>query len=229
MRLTEKWRATTKWPADMADTPFAKAAEIVDRRDGAARVSAARAWTAALVMTGAAFVATGGWIYEAGQAGRVAAYFVPVDEAGQPGRAIPVDEHYTPGFAGTSGALGTFVREAFSRPSDGKVFGDQVRHAAGMLAGEARATFNQWAATNKITENIGVEMRAVDNIHVLQTSSPDTFRVEWTEITWRDGLKRGEQRMVGLFTVYIKPPTDQAALFSNPFGIYIKTLSWQRA
>ena len=63
-------------------------------------------------------------------------------------------------------------------------------------------------------------------VNAILRNSPHSYEVDWTE-TQRalDGKPISSDKWRGIFTVAINPPTDEAVLRVNPFGIYVMDIT----
>ena len=113
------------WPVPAIDTPFAKAAAVVDRRDGHARLLAHYAWLVNAVLLCACFGLGLGW-YSQTQKSTVEAFYVPINELGQPAEIIPAKREFTLSDAVMAAFLKRFVEETFAKSKDPVVNGRVV-------------------------------------------------------------------------------------------------------
>lgn len=57
----------------------------------------------------------------------------------------------------------------------------------------------------------------------------DTYQVQWIEENYDlTGVLTETNKMTGLFTIIMKPPTTKRELMVNPLGIYLKNINWTK-
>lgn len=137
------WEEDTKvYPHLEPDTAFARAAAIVDRRDGYA-MRLARTWQAGcLLAVAAAGVLGAGW-YSQAQKSSVERFFVPIDRFGDTGE-VQVAGQLTPTTVMMIGALEQFVTSAFALSSDPNVNAERYDALKSMIDGAAKQRWNDW-------------------------------------------------------------------------------------
>jgi type IV secretion system protein VirB5 len=206
------------------ETPFLKAAQEWDRRIGSS-VAQARNWRVmAFSCAGIAAIFAGGFVYEATRV-QIQAYYVPVNEAGRPGRVMLASDHYTPTQGEVVYFLSDWVRTIFAKPTDGVLAGQDFKRDFSRLRGKAVNTMSEWAQKNDPMQDIGRIAKTVTVNSVLQRTE-QTYQVNWTETTYTDGAQSGVVHNSGLFTVEVTPPANQADLLANPLGLYITSITW---
>jgi type IV secretion system protein VirB5 len=74
--------------------------------------------------------------------------------------------------------------------------------------------------------SVGVEILSV----LRQTE--ETWEIDWVETNWnRQGVQEGRNRMRGILTMYIVPPTSaptEDEIRMNPLGLYVRDFPWAR-
>ena len=214
------------WPVPAIDTPFAKAAAIVDRRDGHARLLAYYAWLVNAVLLCACFGLGLGW-YSQTQKSMVEAFYVPINELGQPAEVIPAKREFTLSDAVMAAFLKRFVEEMFAKSKDPVVNGQRQQFMRSSVIGMARQTMMEWSKTADLDKNVGIDKRTSRFITAKQTANPMTWNVIWEETFWEEGTRIRSRRMNGDFTFEQIPPRTTAALAANPLGLYVTDLHWE--
>jgi type IV secretory pathway TrbF-like protein len=207
-------------------TPYLRAAQQWDYRIGDARAQARNWRLMAFCSIAIAAVFAGGFVYEASRV-RVAAYFVPIDERGKPGRVEPIGNNYTPTSAAIIYFLSEWTRTMFAKPTDPIVSRENLLKDFAVLRGQAATTMNEWATANDPMKDLGHVARTVTVTAILQRSDR-SWQVEWTETNFTEGSKSSTLRYTGLFTIEVVPPTNQSELLANPLGLHITDISWSR-
>lgn len=220
-RGEERYGASTP-----AETPYHRAAQAWDERIGSARVQARNWRLMAFACAGLAAIALGAFIY-AEQDTHVAAYVVPIDRYGRPGRIEAADRTYRPSQAETGYFVADFVQRVRGKSTDAVVLKQNWLQAYGFVAGDAQAQLNLYARDHDPFSRLGQEAVTVEIVSVLPRS-PDSYQVQWRETAFGQGMSRPTERWTGLFTVAQKPPRDEAQLRANPLGVVITAFQWSR-
>ena len=203
------------------ETPFAKAFQVVDRRDGYAR-ELARTWRTVSAGLALFSVALGaGWFWEHSRYS-TEWLVVPVDRFGEPG------EVYRPGvFLPTTSQIAYRAQEvikcAFGISADQRINEDCRDFLNNNLRGDARTRVIQW-----IKENDGDRPteRLIRFVTLKPTASPKTLNVIWTEADYRNGKPVYPVRRVnGDITIeYIHEKRADAQ--KNVLGLYTTAFSF---
>lgn len=209
-----------------AETPYQRAAQIWDDRDGAKRVQA-RNWR--LMAFGCLLLAslsTGAFVYV--QLTRpIAAYYVPVDPYGRPGRILAADEAYRPSQAQIGYVVADFVSAVRAKSTDPIVIRQNWTRAYAFIAGDAKTTLTDYARTHDPFARIGQEAIAVEIVAVLPRG-PSSYQVQWRETRFEQGAPAPPERWTGVFTVSQRRPRNEVELRANPLGIVITAFQWSR-
>ena len=186
------------------ETPYHRAAQVWDERIGAARVQA-RSWRLmAFGCLALAGVSTGAFLYVQLRH-PIAAYAVPFDRYGRPGRVELIDRAYKPDQAIKAGFVWDFVERVRAKSTDPVVLRQNWTRAKQMTNASARATLVQYGQDHDPAARLGQEAVAVE----IASAGPP---VRWT----------------GLFTVAPRPPKTESELFDNPQGLEITGFQWSR-
>jgi type IV secretory pathway TrbF-like protein len=161
---------------------------------------------------------------------RAAPYVVAVDSlgrvvaAGAVDRPSPVDERMK------VAAMTQWVQDVRSVTSDGLAERAAIDHVYAMIGSQsaAQTLVTDYFRTNQPFERGARETVQVE-VNAILPNSPHSYEVDWTE-TQRtlDGKPISADKWRGLFTLAINPPTDEAVLRVNPFGIYVMDLTWSK-
>lgn len=208
------------------ETPFQRAAQVWDDRVGSSRAQARNWRLMAFTCVGLAALSLGGYIYER-QSSRVRTYIVPVDRYGQAGRIELADASYTPDRADKAAFVKTFVELVRAKSTDPVVLRRNWERGKRALGADAVATLRQYAEQHSPGDRLGEEAISVEIISVLPRSDA-TYQVQWGETTYLHGVAAPPQRWTGLFTVGLRPPTNEAQLLDNPKGLQITSFQWSR-
>ena len=161
---------------------------------------------------------------------RTAPYVVAVDSlgrvvaAGAIDRSSPVDERMK------QASITQWVQNMRGVTSDGLAERAAIDHVYAMIGSESAA---QTIVTDYFRANQPFERGSRETVQVevnaILPTSPHSYEVDWTE-TQRslDGKPISSDKWRGIFTLAINPPTDEAVLRVNPFGIYVMDLTWSK-
>ncbi len=206
-------------------THYLRAARVWDQRIGTARQQAAHWRIAALGALLLAVISTSAVVYMS-LTRQVAAYVVPVDKVGMPGRIELANGIYHPDAAQIGYFVGQVVSLVRSRPLDPVVLRDQWLKAYHFLAGDAIRAMNQYAARQSGVDSIGTPIaKTVHLVSILQRSHT-TYQVRWIEDTFSHGAIVRSVHYTGLFDIKLIPPATPQQVFNNPLGVYITDFTW---
>ncbi len=208
-------------------TPYSQAAKAWDQRIGTARQQASHWRLAALGCLSLAIVSTSAVVYMS-LTRQVAAYVVPVNRVGMPGRIELANGVYHPDAAQIGYFVGQVVSLVRSRPLDPVVLRDQWLKAYHFLVGDAIRAMNQYAARQSGVDSAGTPIaKTVHLVSILQRS-PSTYQVRWIEDTFSHGAIARSVHYTGLFDIQLIPPATPQQVFNNPLGVYITDFTWSR-
>src|SRR6266850_7542238 len=161
---------------------------------------------------------------------RIAPYVVAVDSlgrvaaAGAIDRTSPIDERMK------QAAIAQWVQNMRGVTSDGLAERAAIDHVYAMIGNQSAA---QTLVTDYFRANQPFERGSRETVQVevnaILPNSPHSYEVDWTE-TQRtlDGKPISSDKWRGILTVAINPPTDEAVLRVNPFGIYVMDITWSK-
>ena len=208
-------------------TPYLQAARVWDQRIGTSRQQAAHWRIAALGALLLATISTCAVVYMS-LTRQVAAYVVPVNKVGMPGRIELANGVYHPDAAQIGYFVGQVVNLVRSRPLDPVVLRDQWLKAYDFLAGDAIRAMNQYAARQSGVDFTGTPIaKTVHLVSILQRSR-STYQVRWIEDTFSHGAMVRSVHYTGLFDIKLIPPSTPQQVFKNPLGVYITDFTWSQ-
>lgn len=209
-----------------AETPYQRAAQVHDDRDGAKLVQARNWRLMAFGCLALASLSTGAFVYV--QLNHpIATYVVPVDRLGRPGRIELADRAYQPDQAIKAAFVADFVAAVRSKSTDPVVLRGAWERGLAMTGKAARVQLVQYGQDHDPAARLGQEAIAVEIVSVLQASAA-TFQVQWRETTYLQGVAAPPQRWTGLFTLAARKPANEAQLLANPRGLEITSFQWSR-
>lgn len=193
-------------------------------------VTQAYAWRlTALLALASTIISTGGVVWISGKS-QFVPYVVQVDKLGDALAVTRADE--------ARPIEPIVVRAQLARwlAAVRTVYADAT--AQRKLVDEAYAMINQ---RSQAFDMLNDHMRAHDpfqrarsetasvEIQSILPLTRETWRMEWREETLgRDGKSRQSQTYQATVSVTISPPLDEAAIRSNPMGVYIDAYSWSQ-
>jgi len=161
---------------------------------------------------------------------RTAPYVVAVDSfgrvaaAGAIDRTSPIDDRMK------QAAITQWVQDMRGVTSDGLAERAAIDHVYAMIGSESAAQeiVTDYFRANQPFDRGSRETVQVD-VNTILPNSPHSFEVDWTE-TQRtlDGKPISSDKWRGIFTLAMNPPTDEAVLRVNPFGIYVVDITWSK-
>lgn len=225
-------QATAKrWDAPAAlDTPYRRAQQEWDDRDGHARRQAYSWRLAAFGSFGVAAVAVAGAVY-LGTLPKTVVEYVEVDGQGRTayvGRAGQVGADYQLSHEQIAYHLRDFIGNTRALSSDPLVIRRNWFDAYKYVAGEANQKLTAYAQANDPFQR-AEEERVVVEIESVLPIAPATYQADWSEELWsKQGSLKGKEKWRGTFTVTRIVPEDVEVLKANPLGVYITAFSWSR-
>jgi type IV secretion system protein TrbF len=202
------------------DTPFLRAVDVVDRRDGHA-VMLAKTWRAGAVAAAVLAVAmAGGWAWERHRS-TVEWLVVPVDRFGEPGE-ISTPAVFEPSTAQLAERAQEVVKSAFSLSTDPRVNEANYEFLRNTLSGTA---IKSWAAWWDEAKDDQPSERTVRIITVKPSASPRTLNIVWQEADYRDGKPVFPTRRInGDLTLEYRHPKNRADAQRNKLGIWVTAM-----
>lgn len=214
-------------PAGQAESPYMRAQQVWDDRIGNARTQAAN-WRyfglGALLIAG---MSVAGLIYQSSKSS-VTPYVVRVNDTTGEIEAIGPARvsNYVPQDAEIQHFLAKWIEKVRSVPTDQVLAKRWWIEAYNFVTPTGAQELNEYAKKENPLARVGQEATSIDITNVVAMTK-DTYQVRWTENTYgSDGTIKGSQKMTGLFTITIVPPTNSKRLLINPLGIYIQSFSW---
>jgi len=208
------------------ETPYQRAGQMVDDRDGAIRVQAAN-WRlmalGLLVLSGG----LGGALAWLSAQGTVTPWVVQVDRQGQVQTVGPAAKGYAPTDAQVRAALGRFIEDVRSISSDPVVVGKAWDRAYAHAEGDAARYITDYAEASQLTSQIGKLQVGVEVTSVLR-ASPSSFRTTWIERRYANGQLQATERWAAILTVAVRRPRSDQEILANGLGVRITAINWSR-
>lgn len=207
-------------------TPYQRAGQAWDQRIGAARVQAANWRLIALGLLASNLVQTGGMIWQAAR-GSVTPWVVEVDRLGQTLAVGPAVRGYRLPDPVIAWTLSRFIENTRAVPADPVVLGQNWRRAYDFADASGAAALSDYARSHDPFAQVGRAQVSVEISNVVR-ASPDSFRLAWTERRYVEGQLVSTQRWSAILTLVIAAPSAPDAFVKNPFGIFVRAISWSR-
>lgn len=208
------------------ETPFQKAGQIWDEREGAKIVQAANWRYLAFGCLALAFVSSGALIWRSLQS-TVTPYVVEVDELGGVRAVGPAIARYEPTDAQIAHHLANLIENVRALSVDPVVVRQNWLKAYDFTTDKGAMALNDYARANDPFADIGQRSRTVDVASVVRISE-DSFQVRWMERTYEHSALSGAAHFTGVLSVILSPPETAEALRKNPLGIYVHALNWTK-
>lgn len=208
------------------ETPYQKAAQVWDERIGSARVQAKNwrlmAFASLLLAAGLA----AGLVWQSAR-GTIVPWVVEVDNQGEARTVAPATADYRPTDPQIAFHLARFIEQVRSIAADPIIVRQNWLRAYDFTTDRGAAALNDYARANDPFTKVGEMQVSVDVSSVIR-ASPDSFRIAWTERTYRDGSLARTERWTAILTISLQPPRNTESLRKNPLGIYVHAVNWSR-
>jgi type IV secretion system protein VirB5 len=208
------------------ETPYQRAGQAWDERIGSARVQAANWRLIALGLLASNIVQSGGMIWQAAR-GSVTPWVVEVDRLGQTLAVGPAQRGYRPPDPVIAWTLSRFIENTRAVPADAVVLGQNWRRAYDFADAAGAAALSEYARVADPFAQVGKAQVSVEVTNVVR-ASPESFRLAWIERRYVEGQLVSTQRWSAILTLVIVAPTSPEAFVKNPFGIFVRAVSWSR-
>ena len=208
------------------ETPYQKAAQVWDKRIGAARVQA-KNWR--LMAFGCLVLSAGlagGLVWQAAR-GTIMPWVVEVDRSGQAQAIAPANAFHQPTDPQIAFHLARFIEDVRGLPTDGIVLRQGWLRAYEFTTDRGAAALNDYARANDPFVKLGKIQISVEVSSVIR-ASPESFRVAWIERRYENGQLAATERWTAIVTVVIETPRDADRLRKNPLGVYVNAISWSK-
>lgn len=208
------------------ETPYQRAAQAWDDRIGSARVQA-KNWR--LAFFGTLFLSGGlaGAMVWQGARGSIVPWVVQVDKFGEAQAVGPADAIYNPTDPQIAFHLAKFIEQVRSIPVDPIILRENWLRAYDFTSPKGALALNDHARTNDPFANLGEIQIAVDVASVIRASK-NSFRMAWSERTYRDGALAETTRWSAILTIKVQTPKTPDALRKNPLGLFIEAINWSK-
>ena len=207
-----------------AETPYQRAGQVWDDRDGSAL---AHAYNWRLAFFGCLLMSTGlaaANVWQSSQS-RIEPFVVEVDRLGEARAVGPAEQDWRPGDAVLARALERFVVDVRSLSSDPVVVRERWLDAYAMVTAQGRVFLDGYARANDPFAAIGERTVSVQPTNIVRASD-QSFRVDWVEQTFERGALTTTRRWTATMTLKRVKPTTRTALKANPLGLYVDQIDW---
>lgn len=210
----------------ISETPYQRAAQVWDDRIGSARAQAGN-WRLMAFGSLALSIGLAGALVWQSARGSVTPWVVQVDRLGQAQAVAPATAGYQPSDPQIAWHLARFVEEVRSIPADPVVVRQNWLRAYDYTTDKGALALNDYARASDPFGQVGKAQVAVDVASVVR-ASPSSFRVEWVEHRYQDGVLASTQRWAAILTVVVQAPRTADDLRKNPLGVFVHALNWSR-
>lgn len=208
------------------ETPYQRAAQVWDDRIGSARAQA-RNWRLMAFGSLALSVGLAGALVWQSSRGTITPWIVQVDRLGQAQAVAPASAEYHPSDPQIAWHLARFIEEVRSIPADPVVVRQNWLRAYDYTTDRGALALNDYARAADPFSQVGKVQVAVDVASVVR-ASPSSFRVEWVERRYQDGVLSSTQRWAAILTIVLQSPRTAEDLRKNPLGVFVHALNWSR-
>ncbi|MDR6624449.1 conjugal transfer protein TrbF [Caulobacter segnis] len=208
------------------DTPYRRARQVWDDREGRLAVTGRRAWAVALVQGGVIAALAGALVWQ-GARGHVVPWVVEVDRFGEARTVGPATADFKPSDFVIAARLQRFIEEVRSVSSDPVVVTQNWLSAYRFTTENGAAALTAYGKLNDPRERVGKEQVSVDVASVLR-ASPTSFRVTWTERHYQNGALAATERWSAILTLVDRPTNKVERLKQNPLHLYVDAIDWSK-
>jgi type IV secretion system protein VirB5 len=220
-------RSTVRFGASpQPETPYQRASQAWDERIGSARVQAKNWRLAFFGMLGLSGGLAAGLVWQSAH-GSVTPWVVQVDRLGQAQAVAPAAADYLPTDPQIAWHLARFIEAVRSLPADPVVLRRNWLEAYDYVTDKGASALNDYARTSDPFAQVGRAQVSVEISSVVRASD-SSFRVEWIERRYVDGVLATTERWNAILTVAVQTPTDADRLKKNPLGVYVHALNWSK-
>ena len=208
------------------DTPFRRARQAWDDREGRLAVTGRKAWTVALMQGGVIVLLAGALVWQ-GARGHVVPWVVEVDRFGEARTVGPAVADFKPSDFLIAARVQRFIEEVRSVSSDPVVVTQNWLSAYRFTTQGGAAALSAYAQANDPRERVGKEQVSVDVLSVLR-ASPTSFRVTWIERHYQNGALSSTERWSAMLTLVDRPTGQVDKLKKNPLHTYVDAIDWSK-
>jgi type IV secretory pathway TrbF-like protein len=208
------------------DTPYRRARQSIDDRDGRLALNSRRVWTLALIESGVIAALAGALVWQ-GARGQVVPWVVEVDRFGESRVAAPALAEFKPTDLMVAARLQRFIEEVRSVSSDPIVVRNNWLRAYDFVSQDGARVLNAYAQANDPFARVGKEQVSVEVSSVLR-ASPTSFRLTWIERRYQDGALVATERWSAILTLVNHPTRNVEQLKKNPLGVFIDAIDWSK-
>jgi len=202
------------------ETPYQRAKQEWDDRIGNARIQAQN-WRFVAVLSLLVAIILLVMLMFSLSMNKNNIFVAEVTKAGRVVDIVPLKERYQPKKAQEEYFLGHFVKLIREIPLDPVVAKRNWLTAYHFLSDRGVTRLNAYFKENNPVKWLGKKTVLV-KINDINPVSENTFALDWVEtMVDINGDEEGQKTYSGVFTVSVKPPATQKAIFQNPLGIYI--------
>ncbi len=208
------------------DTPYRRARQAWDDREGRIAINGRRVWRLALVEAGVIAVLATGLVWQ-GARGQITPWIVEVDRRGEARAVARADADFKPSDFMIAARLERFIQEVRSVSADPIVVRQNWLSAYGVTSAKGARALSAYAQADDPFLRVGKEQVSVEIANTLKVS-PTSFRVEWVERRYQDGKLSATERWAATLTVIHRPARNAEHLKKNPLGVYVDAIDWSK-
>lgn len=210
-------------------TAFHKGQAIWDIRLGDARVQAKNWRIFALSALSLSFVLAFGLVIQSLKS-NVEPMYVRINGDGAAEVVAPRKVTYNPQQPEIEYFIQKFVMNIRSVPLDVVMAKKNYTEAYAYLTNVGAQQLQQmFVKTNDNPASLLGQRTVNVTIKTVLAQTKDTYQVQWIEDNYDlSGNMLESNKMTGLFTMIMKAPTTRKELMTNPLGIYLKNITWNK-
>lgn len=208
------------------DTPYRRARQAWDDREGRLAVTGRRAWTVAIVQGGVIVLLAGALVMQ-GARGHVVPWVIEVDRFGEARTVGPAVADFKPTDFQIAARLERFIKEVRGVSSDPIVVTNNWLSAYDLTTANGAAALTAYAQANDPRQRVGKEQVSVEVLSVLR-ASPTSFRVAWIERHYQNGSLASTERWSAMLTLVDRPTKNVDQLKKNPLHVFVDAIDWSK-
>ena len=205
--------------------------EIMEESYESSYIENARRWRWVAIVEGVALIVIMVSLVCVASSDRLVPYVVEIGSAGSTLAAHSARQASTVSQDVVAGQLGNFIVNARSVVSDPVIQKRDIDAVYGIVTGGAKDYIGDWYST-KGQSPYELSEHQINEVQILYVKpiAPPSYEISWTETIRAKDAKVHDSMETWAATVSVtfRPQSDEGSILSNPLGLYITALNWQK-
>lgn len=205
--------------------------EIMEESYESSYIENARRWRWVAIVEGVALIVMMVSLVCVASSDRLVPYVVEIGSAGSTLAAHSARQASTVSQDVVAGQLGNFIVNARSVVSDPVIQKRDIDAVYGIVTGGAKDYIGDWYST-KGQSPYELSEHQINEVQILYVKpiAPPSYEISWTETIRAKDAKVHDSMETWAATVSVifRPQSDEGSILSNPLGLYITALNWQK-